>query len=533
MNEKEFISIHKKRVVITFSFIMLLFLITVLRLSLLSSKKYSEVINTQNYYRLKAADIRGTIFDCNNNPITNNKKKIVAAVTQNPKAVTAISKILSGEALNSALERLRRGKPILIELPKKIEVEGIYCAEIYVTEYDTAIHTIGYVDNEKNGVTGIEKAYNNILKQSGSCEFVFEKNGKGEMLEGLTPKLEYDNGFLKNGVVTTLDLNLQKIAEEKAEGISCGAILVAESNSGKIRAIVSRPYFDINNLGISLADKSSPFLNRALNTFNIGSVFKPLVASVGIENGYEAFTNNCTGNTKIADLTFNCHKREGHGTLHLNEAIAYSCNTYFYNFALKIGKDEIYKTAKNLNFGQSIELCRGISAKAGNLTSISELSNKAELANLSIGQGKLLLSPISLLNLYNSIANGGLYTSPYLVEGILNNGKLTPEKEYLPTRVMKKETAEKLKNSLKAVLEIGTGSSAKPQYTTAAGKTATAQTGKYYSGSEICSGWFCGFFPFENPKYTVIVFSENTLKDTKSCAEIFSELADSITLNGY
>ena len=88
-------------------------------------------------------------------------------------------------------------------------------------------------------------------------------------------------------------------------------------------------------------------------------------------------------------------------------------------------------------------------------------------------------------------------------------------------------------NNNPLVLEIGTGSSAKPQYTTAAGKTATAQTGKYYIGSEICSGWFCGFFPFENPKYTVIVFSENTLIDTKSCAEIFSELADGITINGY
>ncbi len=533
MNEKEFINIHKKRVVISFFLIMLLFFATLLRLSVLCSKNYSEVMNTQNFYRLKAGDIRGTIFDCNKNPITNNVKKIVAAVCPTPRAITAISKILKGEALTSALERLKSGKPILIELPKKIEVEGIYCAEIYETEYNTAIHTIGYLDSNKNGVTGLEKAYNDILKQKGSCEFVFEKNGKGELLGGLAPKLQYDNNFLNEGIVTTLDLNLQKLAETAANGINCGAVLIAESNSGKIRAIVSRPTFDINNMESFLNDENSPFLNRALESFNIGSVFKPLVAAVGIENGYEAFRNNCQGSTEISKITFNCHKRDGHGHLNLNEAIAYSCNTYFYNFALKIGKDEIYKIAKNLQFGQSIELCRGISTTKGNLTSPELLTNSAELANLSIGQGKLLLSPIALLNLYNSIANEGLYTSGYLVEGILKDGKLTEKTENLPTRIMQSSTAEKIKNSLKAVLEIGTGIGAKPQHTTAAGKTATAQTGKFKNDIEICSGWFCGFFPFNKPKYTIIVFSENILSDAKSCAEIFADLADEITVNGY
>ena len=529
MNEKEFINIHRKRVVIAFFLTMLMFFVTVLRLSVLCSQNYSEVVGTQNYYRLKAADIRGTIFDCNKNPITNNVKKVVAAVSPTPVAITAISKILDGNALTSALERLKSGKPILIELPKKINVEGIYCAEIYETEYNTAIHTIGYLDKSKNGVTGLEKAYNDILKQQGSCEFVFEKNGKGEMLSGIIPRLEYDNNFLTEGIVTTIDLNLQQLAETTADAINCGAILICESKSGKIKAIVSRPNFDLNNIESYLNAQNSPFLNRALEVFNIGSVFKPLVAAVGIENGYETFSNNCTGSTKIADLTFNCHKRDGHGSLNLKEAIAYSCNTFFYNFALKIGKDEIYTRAKNLQFGQNIELCRGISTSAGNLTSKELLSNSAELANLSIGQGKLLLSPIALLNLYNAIANEGLYTTPYLVEGILKNGKLTKESSNLPTRIMEGETAEKIKNSLKAVLEIGTGKKAMPKHTTAAGKTATAQTGKYENGIEICSGWFCGFFPFEEPEYTVIVFSENIANDTKSCAEIFAILADKIT----
>ena len=63
----------------------------------------------------------------------------------------------------------------------------------------------------------------------------------------------------------------------------------------------------------------------------------------------------------------------------------------------------------------------------------------------------------------------------------------------------------------------------------AAGKTATAQTGRYEKGKEICEGWFCGFFPAEEPQYTVIVFSENTEKQTKSCAEIFAAIADRLS----
>ena len=94
---------------------------------------------------------------------------------------------------------------------------------------------------------------------------------------------------------------------------------------------------------------------------------------------------------------------------------------------------------------------------------------------------------------------------------------------------MSAETADTLKKYLAAVIDEGTGTEARPETVTAAGKTATAQTGKFENGREICEGWFCGFFPAENPKYTVIVFSENTAKQTASCGKIFSGLADRIT----
>ena len=92
----------------------------------------------------------------------------------------------------------------------------------------------------------------------------------------------------------------------------------------------------------------------------------------------------------------------------------------------------------------------------------------------------------------------------------------------------KEDFLEILKDYLKSVLSEGTGTAAKPKTVSAAGKTATAQTGKYVNGVEICQGWFCGFFPAEEPEYVIIVFSEDTTKQKLSCGEIFSILADRI-----
>ena len=140
-----------------------------------------------------------------------------------------------------------------------------------------------------------------------------------------------------------------------------------------------------------------------------------------------------------------------------------------------------------------------------------------------------MLSPVSMLNLYCSIAGDGSYYVPSLVEASIENGNLTPTKENLPTKVMKPETAELLRQYLTGVLEEGTGSKAKPKTVSAAGKTATAQTGKFRDGKEINESWFCGFFPTVNPQYVVVIFSEDDSKQTLTCAEIFAHIADDIT----
>lgn len=516
--------------------IALMFMYSILRISVIAVSDYSKIIENQHCLKLKITDLRGTIYDCNLMPLTNNSKKIIAAVSPTEKAKTALSAVIDGEELENALSKLKKGKPILCEVPKFIECDGIVCTTVYENSNAAplAVHTLGYTDTDSNGVSGLQKAYNEQLKSDSDAYIAYECDGKGDLLWGAEPMLYNDTSATASGIISTIDINIQNIAESAAEAIDTGAVVIAEANSGKIRATVSRPTFNTENIEDYLTDSDSPLLDRTISAYNVGSVFKPCVAAAGIENGISGFNYNCTGSCEIIDRHFKCHKADGHGYFSLKQSIANSCNTYFYNFAFNIGEKEILKTASALQFGNSLKLCDGIYTAKGSLPKSTTLSNIAHLANFSIGQGELLLSPVSILTLYCSIASDGTYYIPSLVEGTVKDGRLQKYDIGKPTRVMSKSTADILKKCLLSVVEEGTGTDAMPQTVSAAGKTATAQTGKFVNGIEINSGWFCGFFPAENPKYVAVIFSENTARQTASCSRIFAQIADSIAeLKGF
>lgn len=520
-----------KRALLSFILCIVLFFISAMRVATISTTDFSQVSNTKNGIRLKIGNSRGTIFDCNRVRLTNSEEIIIACVSPTPRAITAISQVLQKDELETVLDGLKSSKPVLCRVPEVIECDGIVCTKIYTDENTPSRHIIGYTDSDNKGVSGIEKAYDSLLYSPNEVSVFYNTDAKGKILEGIEPELTNDNRPFTHSVVTTLDINIQNFTEECAKNLERGAIIVSDIK-GKIKASVSRPSFEENNIEIYLDSENSPLLNRVLNAYNVGSVFKPCVAVSGIENNKGNYQYECTGSCEIIDRFFKCHNINGHGLLNLNGGLAFSCNTFFYNFAFQIGGENILKTARILNFGQSIKLCEGLSSAKGNLPQKENLNNIAHLANFSIGQGELLLSPISILTLYCAIASGGEYYIPSLVEGIIENGKYTEYNIGAPTKAFKNSTAENLREYLISVVEEGTGQNAKPQTITAAGKTATAQTGKFENGREICEGWFCGFFPAENPEYVVVVFSEDDQKQDLSCGEIFSILADKITSLG-
>ncbi len=531
MSNESFGRCFARRSVVCFFLVAVLFFSCILRVAVTATTDYSAVLEAQSGYRLTVGNLRGTIYDCNMVPITNNKTKIIAAVSPTPRAVTAISGVLDGEERENTLERLKSGKPILCEVPREIECDGISCVTVYEhnSSETVASHLLGYTDVDSRGASGLEKAYDDILYSENKVSFLYSKDGLGEILKGVKPEIENDTSVTASGVVTTIDINLQQIAEEAADAIESGAVIIADSETNEIKAMVSRPDFDLTDVVDYLDKDNSPLLNRALSAYSVGSVFKPCVAAVGIEFGKGNLNYTCTGSCKIIDRYFKCHKLSGHGAMTLKSGMANSCNTYFYNYAFSIGGNGIYNMASSLNFGKSFSVAKGMYVSAGCLPDVSSLSNIAHLANFSIGQGELLVSPVSMLTLYSSIAYDGTYYLPSVVRGTYQGGTLSPYNRGVRTRAMSENTAKLLRNYLSAVIEEGTGVSAKPKATTGAGKTATAQTGRYENGVEICEGWFCGFFPADKPRYTVIVFSEDIKKQSATCSEIFAQIADRIT----
>ena len=527
--EKVFWKVFEKRSLLCFFVLIFLLFVSILRITVINAENYREVQANMGSKKIKIQNQRGTIFDCNGYPLTNNKKKIIACISPTPRAITAISTVLKGDALDAVLDTLQSGNPAVCEVPKIIECDGIICTEIYTDDnYIPAIHTIGYNDNQNTGVSGIQKAYNSFLTVDTPLSVRFACDGKGGILAGISPEIENKASPLTFGIVTTIDITVQNVVESYASFLGEGAIIVASAKNSKIRGIASYPTFTTDNIENLLSDDKTPLYNRTLGSYNVGSVFKPCVAAAGIENNFENYKYTCKGSFKIIDRIFKCHEAKGHGFTDLKHAIAHSCNTYFYNLGIRVEKQGILNMASNLNFGKAIRLCDNILTSKGSLPNTEKLDNTAHLANFSIGQGDFTASPISLLPLYCAIASGGKYYMPSLIEGQTQNGCFTSYDYGSPTKVFSEKTANMLKDALSLVISEGTGTKANPKTVTAAGKTATAQTGKYKNGKEIKSSWFCGFFPRENPQYVVIVFCEDTTEQTKSSAEIFAEIADKI-----
>ena len=520
-----------KRVVICYLLAVVLFSLCILRV-------FAVIKNPENFHaavnestrKIVLNYSRGSIFDCNNERITNEKSIIYAVIFSKPTAIACLYKYFTGSEIEKITDEIRSQGFALRTVSQRIEEDGIYCFSAFSHADDglSAKHLIGYVDAKGKGVCGIEAAYEDILSGKGENSVTFSLDGQGKVLAGAEPELSYDYAKENTGVRLTINKKIQQITEQEAMAIEQGAVVVTEVKTGKIRALVSRPDYKLSDLGTALENENQPLLNRALSTYNIGSVFKPYVAAAGYEMGITARVD-CVGYTNVDGLSFACHNLGGHGVMDLTSALKVSCNSFFYNYIETVGASAVVNLARKAGFESSVYLAKGIVGKVGSLgsTEPSLLSRRA-LCNFSIGQGELMLSPLAITNLYVAIANGGEYRQPSLVEGTVKNGNFTKKEEPpASVRVMSRETAKRLKEDLAAVLtEGGTGEKAKPLLTTAAGKTGTAQTGVIKNGKSVTNSWFCGFFPLENPKYVVTVLAEN---QTSGAGEVFAAIADEIT----
>lgn len=481
--------------------------------------------------------LKGTIYDKDLNPLTNEKSCYYLLVDPRGFSMQNLQELvrISGKDEVFIRERLEKESVFLLQSGSKPKnIDGVYTFEGVWRYQDIASHLIGYVNSDLVGVSALEKSYDSQLSYFGGCkEISFSADAKRNPITGLGITIQGDDGNYKNGVITTLNRSIQEALENSMERhIEKGAAVVLDIRSGEIRAIASAPDFDANRIEDYLQGADGELINRALSEQTVGSVFKVVIAAAAIENGIDDFTMNCTGNITVDDRSFGCPKDGGHGEVDAGRAFSESCNVYFISLGQMLGMEKVMEMAKRLGFGQAMEIADGLWASAGTLPDVAGAPAK-QLANISIGQGELMATPLQIARLLAICGNGGYLLSPTCFQGFYVEGKVQSEKwlDY-KTRVLDEAVANKLHTLCLKTVESGTGRMAQPEQGGAGGKTSSAQTGVFLAdGSEVLNTYFAGFYPGEEPLYAIAVFAENGKSGGKTCAPVFKEICDFIAKN--
>src|ERR1700719_1609672 len=282
------------------------------------------------------------------------------------------------------------------------------------------------------GKSNVEKAMDEYLKGKPGVRYM-RRNAKGQ-IDGVLREVPPTAGANVN---LTVDARIQMIAEEALRAVGRGAAVVVDPNNGNILAMASVPSFDPNAFIPSIKakdwealrkDEANPMVNRAVSAFPPGSTFKLVTTLSGLRKGLANKTFNCGGGISYGDHFFHCwigEKGGNHGTLGVSDAIKVSCNSFFYQFGNAAGIDAIDETGDSLGLGKTsgIEIT---TESPGVLPGPDwmrihyprERWSQAYTANVSIGQGYDLVTPLQLAMVYATVANGGMSYYPKLVQSV-------------------------------------------------------------------------------------------------------------------
>ncbi|MDR2525922.1 MAG: penicillin-binding protein 2 [Oscillospiraceae bacterium] len=486
---------------------------------------------------------RGAIYDRAGRRIVQDEPEFFAVVRPTAAAMQALGAVVSQERLQAAEERLQKGSLVIVQ----VDTAELPCPDITVLpafprygKTPLAPHIVGYLSGETGrGVSGLEKSFDALLESAaGELRVLQAVDALGRSLGGALPQVQTENYRSRAGIKLTLDLEIQKIAEQamNMHGLERGAVVVMEITTGEIIAMASNPVFDPNDVAASLQDPAQPFYNRALGAYPVGSTFKCFITAAALEQGFAQNTCfTCAGAMDVGGRVFNCNKREGHGTLDMAQALSTSCNLYFIQLAQQLDAQPLLDLIASFGFGDGSVLAPSLRGAAGNLPGLEDFALPGELANFAFGQGKLLGTPLQMAAATACLAGGGVYRSPKLILASVDaRGSETPwVQETRKRQVLRPETAEQLRSMMVATVENGSGRTGKPDIGSAGGKTATAQSGSYSdAGQEILRTGFTGFFPAQSPRYAVTVFCENGTAGSVDCGPVFQRIANAVNARG-
>jgi penicillin-binding protein 2 len=384
------------------------------------------------------------------------------------------------------------------------------------------------------GQSGLEKVYNAMLMGDDGARRVVV-NSVGREIR----TLEEDPPTEGTRLQLTIDYDVQKAIEDAFRVAPWnGAAVILDPRNGEVLGFSSKPAYDPNAFasGIDRAtwaalnnDQLLPLQNRALQgRYSPGSTFKMAVGLAGLEEGVITpdFKVACRGHQNFYGRDFKCHKAGGHGAVDLRQAIEQSCNVYFYTVGSMVGVDNIHKWATALGLGvkSGIDLPSEVQGLVPSTQWKLERHNErwypGETISVSIGQGQVSVTPISMAVYAATLANGRARVTPHLLKAV-DDGvgwKPVPQPEPTPVIDLSPDKMQAIRDGLWMVVNAGgTGGRARIPGHDVAGKTGTTQAisnqGRLAargSGKDFRDhGWFVFFAPRDNPQIAGVVFLEH------------------------
>jgi len=581
-----------RRVILVTGFILVAFFtitIRILFMQIIQGDKYLALSQNNRIRLVRIPAPRGIIYDRNRRVLSATRPSYQATIVLEDtgdldREIDILSKILNipADKLHEKIRSAPRWGPYREIILKKdlsffevaaieelkLNLPGVNVEVGTVRSYpenELAAHVLGYVGEiseqqlhqeiyknvhpgDQIGQFGLEKVCNRFLMgQDGGKQIEVDAWGREMQVLG------YEEPKAGDNLVLTLDLELQKLAEELLKDKS-GAIVALDPRTGEVLVMASRPSFNPNSFASGISQKEwselihnplYPLQNRAIQSqYPPGSVFKIIVSIAGLEEGLlsESTAFYCGGSISIGRWNWKCWKKEGHGRISLHQAIVRSCNVFFYQAGAKIGAENIAHYAQLFGLGQPTgillenEESGFIPTPAWKLKALKTKWYPGDTLSMSIGQGFISVTPLQAANLMATVANGGTLYCPQLVLCVLNSqGEVIQKISPLVIRRLNisRKTLDIVRLGMFGVVnEYGTGARAMLPDIKVAGKTGTAQMVSLRDHSEKDDlpdelkdhAWFCGYAPFENPEIAVAVFVEHGGKGGAACAPLAREI---------
>ena len=591
-NDKKIKNKIIRRVLLLGSFKLVVFSIIIGRLyklQVIDRQKYKTLANNNRINLVLHAPARGKVLDANGYIIADNRKIYTLTInpflTKNIDLVINSLKILiniseeESKVFYTKLQGLERSY-ITIPIKKylsweelsiisvnKPKLPGVNIEFSSVREYNRGsyyAHILGYTastsnkyGNEKktgnfpSGISGIEKVYDSYLRGVAGIEQI-EVNAQGNYVR----RLNLEKSIKGYDVQITINSQLQDYTH-KIIGSNIGAALIIDASNGDLLSSASSPSYDPNIFSKTLSNtdwqkiinsKNAPLINRPIKgLYPPGSTFKPVVALAALKYGIIKKNDKifCKGSYTLGNRDFHCWNRGGHGNVNMADAIAQSCDVYFYEIALRLGIEKIAETAKLLGFGSYYDEYFGVPKsivpnKKWKSDNYNENWQKGETLNVGIGQGFLLSTPLELAVMTANLINGGKIIRPNIIKFLPGYSILdVPITKY---NNFKLEHLSIIKDAMFKVVNTSKGTAWKSRTLdkdySISGKTGTSQV-RIISAEERASGiiknkdlplskrdhaLFIGFAPYDKPRYITAVVLEHAGGGSASAAPIGRDL---------